>query len=231
MAGLEPIGPLARADLAEIMAQAEANPAAARAEIRSAPSPDDTRQHALNALEYLIPPRFSRATFDGFRPITDSQRAALAKAKEWVERAVAGKPAMLALVGETGTGKSHLLYAAARLVLSAGHLAYVRPWYRLADELRYGALSPFPPHMFLEAHEIRAQLFAKRIVILDEIRPTANTAFDDTELAKFACHAYDANLAVCVTTNVNPLADVMGPPAASRFTQVIIEGPDHRQRR
>lgn len=214
-----------------LMERAAADPKAAREEIRAMPSPDDTRQHALNALEYLIPARFARATFDGFRPFTESQRAALAKAKEWVDRALNGKPAMLALVGDTGTGKSHLLYAAARLMLNAGHLCYVRPWYKLADDLRYGAMSPFPPHAFMESYQVREQIFAKRVVFLDEVRPTAGTQFDDTELAKFACHAYDANLAVFVTTNVNPLADVMGPPAASRFTQVIIEGPDHRQRR
>jgi hypothetical protein len=32
-----------------------------------------------------------------------------------------------------------------------------------------------------------------------------------------------------ITTNVSPLADVMGPPAASRFTQVTVDGPDRRQ--
>jgi hypothetical protein len=76
---------------------------------------------------------------------------------------------------------------------------------------------------------VRDQLWAQPIVVLDEVRATASTAFDDTELAKFACHAYDADIPTLITTNVSPLDQVMGPPAASRFTQVIIEGPDWRQ--
>ena len=38
-------------------------------------------------------------------------------------------------------------------------------------------------------------------------------------------------LSVLVTSNVKPLADVMGPAAESRFTQVEIIGPDRRQNR
>jgi chloramphenicol O-acetyltransferase len=81
----------------------------------------------------------------------------------------------------------------------------------------------------MEAYEVRALLWKQKVVLIDEVRPTASTAFDDTELAKWMCHAYDAKYAVFITTNVNPLADVLGPPAASRFTQIVIDGPDRRQ--
>ena len=67
------------------------------------------------------------------------------------------------------------------------------------------------------------------MVLLDEVRPTSATSFDDTELVKLAALAYDERVAVLLTTNVNPLADVMGPAAASRFVQVVVSGPDHRQ--
>lgn len=182
---------------------------------------------AVRAL--LVPPRFAEATFENYEPATQGQSAARKATQFWFERAASGQCAMLALIGPQGTGKSHLLYAAASALLAKGVRCYSRPWYKLADELRYGGESPFAVGKTLESHEVRAMLWKQRVVLLDEIRPTASTAFDDTELAKFACWAYDAKLSVLITTNVNPLAEVMGPPAASRFTQIVIDGPDRRQ--
>lgn len=176
----------------------------------------------------IVPDRFTAAAFATYRAETPSQKTALGAVRRWAAEAAAGRGMMLALIGSTGVGKSHLLYAAANELLEKGARTYARGWYRLADELRYGGGSPFRPGQ-LEAFEVRALLWGQRVVLLDEVRPTASTAFDDTELAKFACHAYDQRLAVLITTNVSPLAEVMGPPAASRFTQVVVEGQDRRQ--
>lgn len=181
-----------------------------------------------------LPKRFRKATFDNYEPETDSQRTALDTVRRWVDFTLKGKPAMLALIGSTGAGKSHLLYAAAHALVDAGQHFYARPWYQLADELRYGGRSAYLPPATgqpLEPREVREQLWEATVVLIDEVRLTAGTAFDDTELAKYACHAYDAMLSVFVTSNVKPLADVMGPAAASRFTQVEIVGPDRRQTR
>lgn len=176
----------------------------------------------------MIPERFRDATFEQFEPATDLQARALGAARAWVERVVAGESAMLAIIGPQGTGKSHLLYAAGNAVLDANRRIYGRPWYRLADELRYGGKHPVG-NREIDAAEVRSALWSYPVVLLDEVRATASTAFDDTELTKFACHAYDARLAVFVTSNVWPLENVMGPPAASRFVQVQIDGPDRRQ--
>ncbi len=177
----------------------------------------------------MVTPRFQRATIAEFEPSTPSQHAARAAVQIWLERALAGQGGMLALIAPTGRGKSHLLYAAANALADQGRRFYARPWYRLADELRYGGTHPITNRQ-IEAAEVRATLLSYPIVLLDEVRPTASTAFDDTELAKLACHAYDANLSVIITTNVSPLSDVMGPAAASRFTQLVLDGPDRRQK-
>lgn len=144
---------------------------------------------------------------------------------------------MLALVGKQGTGKSHLLYGAVRelyagkpedpkeVVVSGWRGPYVAPWYRLADQLRYGKGGN---DTVKDAAGERQRLWDARVVMLDEVRPTSGTNFDDTELAKFACHAYDNRVAVLLTSNVNPLSQVMGDAAASRFTTVVIDGPDWR---
>lgn len=188
-----------------------------------------------------IPPRFQRATFDNFRTHTASQKAAKDAVAAWI-RAIPQGP-MLALIGATGTGKSHLFYSAARFLIAeldamdpkmrtATRRTYplVVPWYSLADELRYGrTVQTEGGSRSQDAHEVREQLWGRQVVMLDEVRKTSGSEFDDTELAKFACHAYDNQVAVLVTTNWSPLSDVMGPAAASRFAQVVIDGPDGRQ--
>lgn len=197
--------------------------------VRVAPHEGDQPEIPAAVKSAMVPPRFAGVTFDSYEPRTRGQEAALKAAKFWTERAMKGECAMLALIGPQGTGKSHLLYAAANTLLAANRRCYGRPWYRLADELRYGGESPYVPGKEVEASDVRRLLWKQKIVLLDEVRPTASTAFDDTELAKFACWAYDSKLAVFITSNVSPLSDVMGPPAASRFTQRIIDGPDQRQ--
>jgi chromosomal replication initiation ATPase DnaA len=178
----------------------------------------------------LVTARFEEVSFDSFEPATVSQRVALNFTKTWVARALEGSGPLLALIGSQGCGKSHLLYAAVHALLPrATGKVYARPWYRLADELRYGGPSIFASHLHDDAHDVRERLWKHAIVLIDEVRPTSSTLFDDTELAKLSCHAYDARVAVLITTNVDPLSDVMGAPAASRFTQLIIEGPDRRQ--
>lgn len=191
-----------------------------------------------------IPPRFDGASFDSFRPRSGSQVAAVTAVREWVAAAKTRKGPMLALVGKQGTGKSHLLYSAFRelrdeldamdakeRVEKKTQYPFVAPWYSLADQLRYGeaAVMTEGGYRQREAYEVRAILWESRIVLLDEVRKTSGSDFDDSELAKFACHAYDSRIAVLITTNVHPLSDVMGPAAASRFTQMVIDGPDYRQ--
>lgn len=186
-----------------------------------------------------IPPRFERATFENFVPKTESQRNAERAVREWIAKRKWG--AMLALIGSQGTGKSHLIYSAVKVIdaeLEAMDAKarvgqsqpFVAPWYALADELRYGKSEIAESgNRFVEPQAIRARLWERRIVILDEVRKTSGTEFDDTELAKFACHAYDNRIAVLLSTNTNPLSDVLGAAAASRFNQIVIDGPDARQ--
>lgn len=189
----------------------------------------------------MLPARFRRVSFDAYSPVTASQSEALLAVQAWLASVDSGP--MLALVGKQGTGKSHLLYAAARRLIEEtermdakeraqkrAQYPMVAPWYRLSDELRYGkSVETEAGGRTVDSHEVRRNLWGRRIVMLDEIRPTSGTGFDDTELAKFACHAYDDRIAVLITTNYHPLAAVMGDAAASRFTQIVIDGPDARQ--
>jgi chromosomal replication initiation ATPase DnaA len=176
----------------------------------------------------LVPKRFTDVRLETYLAETETERYALRAVKRWVELVAQGEPPMLALVGPQGTGKSHLLYGAAWALHAVGRRCSCFPWYRLADELRYGGASPYNGAP-LEAHEFRSMLWGSKAILLDEVRPTAGTSFDDTELAKLACHCYDSHLPVLLTTNVSPLADVLGPAATSRYSQVVLTGRDRRQ--
>jgi DNA replication protein DnaC len=176
----------------------------------------------------MVPRRFAKASFETYQAETPSEHTALRAVMKWVELVLAGDGPMLALIGPQGTGKSHLLYAATWALYTAEWRVVSRPWYRLADELRYGGTNPYNG-VALEPFEVRTQLWDAPVLLLDEVRPTASTAFDDTELAKLACHLYDVMRPMLLTTNVSPLANVLGGPAASRFTQVELQGRDRRQ--
>jgi chromosomal replication initiation ATPase DnaA len=199
-----------------------------------------TLEDCANALDVSIPTipapyvaeKFADATFATYQtnPAAPSLEAALVATKRFCRMVHKGKAPMLALIGSTGTGKSHLLYSAAKALHATEHRVFTRPWYLLADQLRYGGgPSLFNPQIRLESHELRDALMKERILMIDEVRPTAGTDFDDNELAKLVCNAWDNGRAVLITTNVSPLEAVVGPAVASRFTQVTITGPDHRQ--
>jgi hypothetical protein len=183
-----------------------------------------------------VPREYRAVLFEQFDPNiagpkhADDLAVALRAVKRWAKAAKEGRRAMLALVGSQGNGKSTLLYGAVN-ALAAEHVrVFSRPWYRLADELRYGGPAPWDPDgPTLEPHDLRRRMYAAPVVAIDEVRATAGTAFDDTELAKFACHAWDEGLAVLLTTNISPLSEVMGAAAADRFTVITITAPSRRQ--
>lgn len=186
----------------------------------------------------VIPRRFHGTSLVSYRRRSRSQEGARDAVAEWLAAVQAGEGPMLALVGDKGVGKSHLLYGAVRalyasrptdqkkVITSGWRAPFVQPWYRLAHLLRYGDGRDDGP---TGAQRIRQKLWDAPIVLIDEVRPTSGTSFDDTELAQFACHAYDNLVAVLITTNVHPLERVMGGPAAGRFTELVMDGPDGRE--
>lgn len=177
-----------------------------------------------------VPDRFRGASFDNFWCENRSQEIAWEAAKQFVLESAANRPVMLALIGSQGVGKSHLLYAAANsLYQTYEKRVECRPWYLLADELRYGIPANPPYREEQPGPDVRAELLRCKILMIDEARPTSATEFDATELTKIACSAYDSGMSLLITTNITPLATLMGPFAASRFEQVVVTGPDRRK--
>jgi DNA replication protein DnaC len=181
-----------------------------------------------------IPPRFlsggAPKSIAYYQPRNATQVAAVAGIQKWIADVAEGKAAMLALIGPTGIGKSHLLYAAAWALFEQTKLVPLcLRWYTFADELRYGRGSrdergnPKTP-----AHECRREWHAARCCLIDDVRPTSGTELDATELAKYALHAYDDNISVMLTTNAASLEDVMGSAPANRFRRIIVVGDSLR---
>lgn len=206
------------------------------------PSDSDTPDRYVE--RPYVPAKHRAATFETFDPTiagTEHLRdlaAAKRAVERWTKAAIDGRPAMLAIVGSTGNGKSHLAYAAARALEAARVEQWCYPWYKLADALRYGGYLPWsvqamaergPLNMTrLEGWQLRERMQRSRIVIVDEVTGTAGTDFDGQELKKLACHAYDEGTALLITSNVYPLAEIMGPAAADRFAVVQIKAPSRR---
>ena len=216
------------------MQASAANPQRDRGDVEIQPDPATVH---ITCAEPAIPPRFRVARLgqfrDGLQEITDpavraSQQVAFDAVTDWCKRVTGGEPAMLALVGATGVGKSHLLYAAAYALYRRNVRVYAQPWYRLADALRYGGHSAWGTHRSLEAPQVRDEILGERVICLDDVRPTSGTTFDDTELGKIILDAWDRESAMLITTNVSPLTAVLSPPLASRFVQVVMTGADRR---
>src|SRR5690606_37264865 len=130
-----------------------------------------------------------------------------------------GKHEMLALVGPKGTGKSHMLARGARQLHDERRSrAGFFEWFLAADQLRE----------IDTAAEERERLREARPLILDECRPRSNTDFDAIELAKITMYAYSHLQSVLLATNWASLEELMGEPAADRYTIVPVIGPSAR---
>jgi DNA replication protein DnaC len=181
-----------------------------------------------------VPERFHGITLDDFNvEISGSAYVAQLSAARravsaWVELVAKKRPACVALIGSPGNGKSTLLWGAVRALWDRNIGCFARPWYRLADELRYGGSTPWNPDAKIDAHILRALAFDADTLVLDEVCATANTLFDESELGKLVKNAYDCGQPLLITTNVNPLSSLMGDAAADRFTQVHLTAPSRR---
>ena len=189
---------------------------------------DSQRQANIRAERMLrqVPRKFRKKRLHDYEARNSSQAQAVGAVAEWVKRTLAGEPMMMALVGETGTGKSHLLYGAAWALHEAnGPVPFCVRWYDFGKELREGRgpvnewnRPATPPSA------VRAEWWGADVCLIDEARETSEFTVDATALAAYAFHAYNEEIPVLLTTNIGTLAEVLGGPAADRFEQVILIG-------
>jgi hypothetical protein len=190
----------------------------------------EARAGELETMMRRVPKLFHKSRVKTYEPRNASQAAALQATQEWIRGVLDDGSPRLALIGDTGVGKSHLLWSAAWALFEGGRMPYVVRWAtRFADELRYGrgdrnergnpAFNPW---------DVRHEWYEQPCSLIDEMRPTSGTEHDAGKLAKYAMHAYDEMIPVMGTTNMARLEDVMGAPAADRFVKVTVRGESER---
>jgi DNA replication protein DnaC len=91
-----------------------------------------------------IPPNYERATLDNFQMPSDNPTArnglgtVLMQVRSFVREFPASDHAGLLLVGDTGTGKTHLAVAALKALIDKGHQGVFFDYQNLLDRIRAG---------------------------------------------------------------------------------------------
>lgn len=182
-----------------------------------------------------VPARYRHARFETMDDLTDKidgWLAAVTAVQAWTIDVIKGRPHMLALIGPQGTGKSHLAACAAWRLYEHGATGIwvaFHLWEELVDDLRYGRVEGNEAFAHeASGHEIRTRLMKQPAVILDDIEHTSGTEFDATELRKFSKNRYSHMRSALITGNWKDLADMIGAPAADRYSVVKLVGPSYR---
>ena len=168
---------------------------------------DDQLRHAQAALPTGGVPR----TFDNFlgRPGTDDM---LAAARRFADRQ---GPQMLVMVGQTGTGKSHLLEAIGRHVLESGRT--VR--YDLASTFLSRLRHTYDSDSGEDVHDLTAWYQRRQTVLLDDIGMESATAWVREQLTTLVEERLHSGGWMALATNLSKtaMADRMGDRLASRL--------------
>ena len=156
-----------------------------------------------------------RYDFDGFRAegygLTDDEAENLAIVRN-VTRAWAQEPqGWLTLVGQTGTGKTHLAAAITRERVAQGDSVHFAVVPDLLDHLRR-AYGPNEPASYDEVFD---SLREADLLVLDDLGAHSTTAWAQEKLYQLFSYRYLQRKPTVITTNVNP--EELDPRLSSRL--------------
>jgi DNA replication protein DnaC len=169
------------------------------------------RDEELRHAQAALPTGGTTRTFDNFlgRPGTDDM---LAAARRFADRQ---GPRMLVLVGQTGTGKSHLLEAIGRQALESGRT--VR--YDLASTFLNRLRHTYESDSGEDVHDLTAWYQRRDTVLLDDIGMEAATAWVREQLTALVEERLHSGGWMVLATNLQKasMSDRMGDRLASRL--------------
>ena len=194
-----------------------------QAQAEAAAHENERRARWAGLLEYAgLIGRLGEATFDNFLVRADWPGAQTAQAcvRAWWLNVLDGKGSKpwLALVGNFGTGKSHLAAACARSALEAGKRGYFRVW---SDYLRRLQMSWGAGAEEREA-DIIEELADGWLVVLDDLDKRRGTEWGREMLFSFVNQRYNRRLPTIITLNTG--ISVPDPVAPGRLALETLLG-------
>lgn len=177
---------------------------------------------ALGNLDKATPPRYQGAT------ATDPRVCA------WADQVIADPrtaPSLM-LWGDTGTGKTHQAYGAARRIALAGPARFGFIAVTFPD--LYAALRP-GGSPDLERERMMRRVMNVPLLLLDDLGTTKNSRWTEEITYRLINHRYNQQTPTMLTTNHPPgaLPELLGDPIASRIIGITLrlqmEGNDRRK--
>ena len=169
------------------------------------------RDTELRYAQAALPSGKTARTFDNFlgRPGTDKM---LAAARNFADRQ---GPRMLVLVGETGTGKSHLLEAIGRQALESDRTVRYDLTSTFLNRLRH----TYDSDSGEDVHDLTAWYQRRHTVLLDDIGMESATAWVREQLTTLIEERLHSGGWMALATNLSKatMADRMGDRMASRL--------------
>jgi DNA replication protein DnaC len=146
-----------------------------------------------------LPRPLASARLEGVHRHVPYKAAALARARAFVERVVAGEGGVLVMEGETGTGKTYVAVATLRAVVDAGLRAAFVTSAELCDDVRERSYSVADVRRYVDG------LRRRDLVVLDDfgserVGPAEGTVLD--HYARFL-KSFEAGGALIITTNLD----------------------------
>jgi DNA replication protein DnaC len=179
------------------------------------PGAADSTQGQYKQIGGLQRSGLERYDFDGFRvegyglTHDEAENLALVRAvcREWAS----SPKGWMTLVGETGTGKTHLAAAIAGTRLDAGDKVYFAVVPDLLDHLR----RTYNPNESASFDDVFDDLRAADLLVLDDLGAHSTTAWAQEKLYQLFSYRYLQAKPTVITMNLNP--EELDPRLASRL--------------
>ncbi len=195
---VDPVGGMARASLCQCVVSCAACLGAARVLVdgQSKPCRDPSPRRLVNLFnEAGIPARYATARYEGFRNYSGNGRDVIMRIGQWLQTVDVSAPKGLLLGGPVGVGKTYLLVAMARHLVSRGISVKFVDFHQLLGQLKAAYSKDESDETLL------APLLNVDVLVIDEMGKGRNTDWELTILDNLVMGRYNANKIIVGSTN------------------------------
>lgn len=186
-------------------------------------------------LGVIEPELLRRMTFDSYdvrgNGPNSSQRASLEGGYQAAKNFAADPDGWLALLGDTGVGKTHLAVAIANECVSKGKVVFFVLVSDLLDYLRF----TYSPDSTITYDDLLDEVKNTALLILDDLGREHSTPWAAEKLYQIIAHRYNSRAPTVITAvkgfadRSDPIASRVKDPSISQL--VPIDAPDYRDKR